>query len=206
MATKKVYAPRFKTPEGTARYTWVNVPDEFKGKKSWKVDLVLDTDSPECAALMEQIDELNDAAFTSETKSLKKRDREDARKYVPYAEEEDDQGELTGKTIFKFKRLAAFMKDGEERPIYLNYYDSKGKWVKSVDLEEKIGKIGGGSQLQAEYEAFPFYNAASGKAGVTLRLVGVKINTLVVAGGGGSQDWDGSDSTPDAADSSEPDF
>lgn len=193
---KKEYATRYKTPEGTAIYPWLNVPDEFKGKKQWKVNLALDTDSPECQELMEQIDELNDAAFAEETASLKKRDKNKAVKYEPYEEEYDDQEELTGRTIFKFRRLAAFMKDGEERPIYLNYYDANGKWTKSKDLEEKIGKIGFGSKIQVEYETFAFYNASSKAAGVTLRLIGVKVNECVTPSGGVGNDWDGETSAP----------
>ena len=203
---KKEYAPRYKTPEGTARYPWLNIPDEYKGKKSWKVDLVLDSDSPECLALIEQMDKVNEQAFESETASLKKRDRDKATPYEPYFEEYDDQEELTGKTIFKFKRTAEFTdkKTGEPRPIHLNYYDAQGKWVKTADLEERIGKIGSGSKIQIEYEPFAFYNASSKQAGATMRLVGVKVNTLVVAGGGGAQDWDGS--TPEPEDQGEPDF
>lgn len=203
---KKPREPRYKTPEGTARYPWLNIPDEYKGKKSWKVELLLPTDSPECTELMEQLDAMVDEAFEVETKTIKKKERNEARKYYPYDEVYDDQDELTGDTVFRFKRTAEYTdrKTDEIKPLYINYYDERGKWVKLADLEDRIGKIGSGSKIQVEYSPFPFYNKAAGKAGVSLRLVGVKINELVTAGGGG-QDWDG-ESRPDEPNEDEPDF
>jgi len=174
MAEKEV---RYKTPAGIAHYPWLNKPDEYKGKKHWKTGLILKTDSPECGELKDLIDGLVEEAFDAETASLKKKDRAEARKHFPYEILEDDNEDPTGEVRFDFKRTAEYMdkKTGEAKPIYINFFNKAGKFVKMAEVTDKIGKIGGGSTIQCEFESFPFYNAASGKAGISMRLTGVRV-------------------------------
>lgn len=148
------------TPKAVARYPWLNKPDtKWQELGEYKVDLVMDHEEAE--DLIAMIDDAIAEKFKAE-KSKKKAP-------LPYSMELDDDGEETGRVIFKCKNRNRMNKKGElwdRKPIIV---DSKGN---ATDVE-----IGGGSVLRAKLELYPWHNAALG-TGVSLQIKAIQVIEL----------------------------
>lgn len=183
------------TEKGIAVWPKLNVPDEYKGKKAYKADLILS--EADAAGLIEKIEEGTAAIhaatieqLTETTKTGKTGDAKAKAKKalaalttgLPYSEAVDEDGNGTGNFNFKFKCNAEFedKKTGKMRTITVPLFDSKGKPTKAA--------IWGGSTVRIAYALVPYYVASANQCGVSLRIEGVKVINLVSSGGGFSAD------------------
>lgn len=151
----------------------------------YEAKLLMDEEDPETQAFMKKLDDLAQKAYDIETKEMKPGQRKKVGMYVPYETEEDDEGEPTGKILFKAKGKAGFKtKGGQYKSITLPVFDTKSK--KPIDTEGIY--IGNGSIGKFSCNAITFLaHGNTTEAGITLRLTGFQIIELA---GGSSSDAD----------------
>lgn len=166
MSTKKIQT----TPRGVAKYCHLVKPStKFTPEGVYSVSLLLEGE--EASALIDKIEEAIQANIEEIRKELKNPRKPIKENDRPYRDEEDKDGNPTGKTIFTFKQKAsATAKDGTKLTFRPVIYDSRGNVIHPKD-------IGFGSVLRVGYELIPYYNPSTG-AGVQLRLRGVQIIEL----------------------------
>lgn len=149
------------TPTGIAQWPWLtNADTKWHELGEYKVSLILDKDA--AAGLIEDID----------AQILEKKTMEKSKKMAPapYQLEEDDEGNATGRVIFKCKNKNRInSKTGElwdRKPVIV---DSKGNPTNA--------EIGGGSKLRLKLELYPWHNAALG-TGCSLQILAVQVVEL----------------------------
>lgn len=160
------------TPSGIAIYPHLTEPDtKFNAMGEYKVSLSLSED--EAAPIVEKVDEVMEQAQELIPAGKRKKEAE-----PPYFPELDDEGQETGRVVFKFKMKAKVnTKDGRTIEMSPKMFDSKGTLMTDVD------SIWGGSILRVSADLIPYYVAAVG-AGVSMRLKAVQIIELRTGGGG----------------------
>lgn len=193
--TKKPKLVRGVTPKGIAVWPHLNTPDEYKGVKSYKTGLLLEAD--DAANLIAKITEATEksladtrealenqakAGKTGQAKAKARKALEELTVGYPYEDAVDDDGEPTGKTMFKFKAKAEFedKKTRTTKPITIPIFDAKGKTTHVA--------IWGGSEIRVAYALVPYYVASANVCGVSLRIEGVKVINPVTGGAGRSAD------------------
>ena len=177
--------PVFTTPRGVFGYTWINKPDTKFAKDGEKGDYKteLTIDSGPAAELVAQLNKAAQDKFDATSAELKAAGKGAALKklsiYVPFESQIDSEGEETGKIKFKFKVNAegknAAGETWDNKPPLFN---AKGK--------PSDAAVYGGSEGKVSFQIASFYNAATGDAGVTLRLKAVQAIKLAPSSGGGS--------------------
>lgn len=189
------------SPAGVASFPFLNKPDEYKGKKNFKVTLTIGGDeSAEFRAKIEAetekvlaetraaIEEKLAGAKDGKTKAKLKSLLEELETGLPFSPAVDDDGEETGDFEFKFKCGAEFedKKTGDMKQIIVPIFNAK-----KVHLNPK-GKnapsIWGGSTLKVAYALAPYFVEGAKVCGVSLRIEGVQVIELVSGGGGRSAD------------------
>lgn len=153
------------TPVGTAQWPWLSNPDtKWHELGEYKVSLILTEADAE--KLERMITEMVDKKAEEEQAGKKKPKLAP----LPFAPEEDDDGNETGRVIFKCKNKNRInSKTGEvwdRKPLIV---DSKGHACNA--------EIGGGSQLRLKLELYPWHNAALG-TGVSLQIKAVQVVEL----------------------------
>ena len=94
----------------------------------------------------------------------------------PYEEEVDDQGNLTGNVLFKFKQKAKIhTKDGRTIDMKVALFDAQRTPTDVI--------VGGGSEIKVAATLWPYVLPTTKSVGVSLRPSAVQILTLVSAGG-----------------------
>lgn len=194
-AQKKPALVRGVTPKGIAAWPHLNRPDEFKGKKSYKVNLTLS--AADAAELISKIDDATEAARletvakledtikngkTGDAKAKAKKALSALTTSLPYSAAVDADGNETGDVVLKFKANAEFedKKTGKIKPITIPLFDAKGQPTKA--------SIWGGSTIRVAYALIPYYVASANTCGVSLRIEGVKVINLVSGSGGRGAD------------------
>lgn len=164
------------TPKGTAIYPHLVEPDtKFNALGEYKVSLALDED--EAAPIITKIEEQIAVA-----KKLIPQGKKPKMADEPYFPELDDEGQETGRIIFKFKMKAQInTKDGRTITMSPKLFDAEGTLT-------EVESIWGGSELRISADLIPFYVAAVG-AGVSLRLKAVQIINLVEGGGASASNF-----------------
>lgn len=159
------------SPEGIAIYPHLTQPDtKFNAMGEYKVSLSVD--KSEAAPLIGNIETAMKQAEKMIPPGKRKKVAE-----PPYFDELDDEGQETGRVVFKFKRKAKIVtKDGRTIEMDVKLFDAQGTLINDVE------SIWGGSTLRASADLVPYYVASSG-AGVTLRLKAVQIIELKTGGG-----------------------
>ena len=165
------------TPPGVAVYPHLTTPDtKFDANGVYKVSLSLTEE--EAAPLIEKVEEVQEEATGMIPPGKRQKFSE-----PPYYDEMDDQGQPTGRVIFKFKMKAKVnTKDGRTLEMSPKLFDSEGTFMTEVE------PIWGGSVLRISADMVPFYVAAVG-AGVSLRLKAVQIIDLKTGGGAGAESY-----------------
>ena len=165
------------TPPGVAVYPHLTTPDtKFDANGVYKVSLSLTEE--EAAPLIEKVEEVQEEATGMIPPGKRQKFSE-----PPYYDEMDDQGQPTGRVIFKFKMKAKVnTKDGRTLEMSPKLFDSEGTLMTDVE------SIWGGSVLRISADMSPFYVAAVG-AGVSLRLKAVQIIDLKTGGGAGAESY-----------------
>ncbi len=143
------------TKKGEAVYPHLSRPDtNFDKDGHYKVNLKMSKEDAKPV-----IDLINDL-HNRNVEELSKTKKNVKIAPMPYFDEEDDDGNPTGKVIIKFKSKAAY------KPAI---YDagSPPKLIKESD-------IWGGSEIRVGGTAVPFHTAAIG-AGITIRIRAVQV-------------------------------
>lgn len=181
MADKKQKREIRTTPKGVAKYPHLNKPDEYKGKRSYKVSLVLG--AKESAGLRKYIDEQVDKAWDELLSEFKPPVRKKAEKYYPYEEEFDDNDEPTGNYVFKFSKNAEFKdkKTDEIIKVPMKLVDAKRNPMKE--------NVWGGSILKVAFFCYPFANSGTKEIGVALKMEAAQIIDLVSGSGNSGADY-----------------
>ena len=161
------------TPRAVAVYPWLNSPDtKFNVEGEYKVTLKIGSD--EAAPLIEEIDE----TINEYQKEQAEKDPKVGRYSTnpPYEEEVDDQGNLTGNYLFKFKQKAKInTKDGRSIDMKVALYDAQRTPTDAM--------IGGGSEIKVAATLWPYILPTTKSVGVSLRPSAVQILSLVTVGG-----------------------
>ena len=161
------------TPRAVAVYPWLKSPDtKFNADGEYKVTLKIG--SNEAAPLIEKIDETINQYQKEQSNKDPKVGRYSAN--PPYEEEVDDQGNLTGNYLFRFKQKAKInTKDGRSIDMKIALYDAQRT---PTDV-----MIGGGSELKVAATIWPYVLPTTKSVGVSLRPSAVQILSLVSVGG-----------------------
>ena len=180
------------TPKGVAAWPYLNTPDEYKGKKSYKTNLTLTAE--DAGALVqkielethkvlletkEKLEETIANGKTGDAKAKAKKALAGLTTSLPFTAAVDDDGNETGDVVFKFKANAEFedKKTGQTKAIVIPIFDAKGQPTKA--------SIWGGSVIRVSYALVPYYVASANTCGVSLRIEGIKVIELNSGGGAG---------------------
>lgn len=171
------------TPAGTAVFPYISRPDtKFKAEGQYKVDLKLDINDPEVAALVERIREVEAEAKVLAEKEGKAKGKKVKGLWNDAVVEEIDKdtGELTGMVIIRFTSVASGVskKTGKKWNRIIDVFDAKLNPLKNVPVY-------GGSVIKVAYSLSPGVNAKL-EFGVVKRMEAVQVLELVTTGGGGS--------------------
>jgi hypothetical protein len=159
------------TPKGIAMYPWLNTgkPDtKFNADGEYKVTLKVPAE--DAAPLIAQLADV----LTKYQNEQSIRDPKIARYTAapPYEEEVDDQGNLTGNYLFKFKQRARVnTKDGRT-------LDMKITLVDATRTPTQVS-LGGGSEIKIAATIWPYALSTNKTVGLSLRPNAVQIISLV---------------------------
>ena len=165
MATQRT---TFTSPKGIAMWPWLNTPDtKFNPDGEYKVNLRIPTEEAE--PLMGQIRGWLEEYKVDQIKKDPKLSRFGIS--YPYEEEIDDQGNLTGFTIFKFKQKAKIQtRDGSVLSMKVALFDAK--------RNPTTVRVGGGSVLKVHALALPYAMNSTKLFGMSLKPMSVQIINL----------------------------
>lgn len=115
-------------PAGKANWCHVLKPDSYKGKKFYKATVSIPTE--DCASLIAELQEIIDNAYeefeaeaTGKDKAMFKKG--EVGKYLPFEAEYDDNGDETGRIVFKAKCNVSkppTIVDAKKQRVYDNVY------------------------------------------------------------------------------------
>lgn len=181
----------FVTPRGTAKYPHLKEPDEFKGKKTYKITIVLDTVNPKVQEFIDELEAANNEVFEHYEAEYAGKKAKNGKpitidKYMPVTPVLDDDGEETSKVQITLKMNYQKQDGTINHPAVL---DSKRKPL------SKTVAVYGGSEVKGAGYLYPFCQVQNnaGQAGVTLKLSAVQVLKLVTgqAGSFGFDEEDG---------------
>jgi hypothetical protein len=164
----------FVTPKGTAVYPWLNKPDtKFSPEGEYKVTLKIPTSEAEdlISRLTGIAEDYHEELIKTDPKS------KHLRMNFPWEEEMDDQGNVTGNYLFKFKQKANITgKDGSSYSMNVALFDAKRNPSSSL--------VGGGSEIKVAATVWPYKMNSTKTVGLSLKPTAVQIINLVSVGGG----------------------
>lgn len=178
MATTK--RPKIALPAGEAVLAFVDRPStKFNEDGEYAVIVRLDPKDAKVKELMKSLTTAAEAARKEEAKKNPK-----VAKYalfVPFKDEENEEGEKTGMVVFKAKSKAKIEYNDETKPIVIPMFDAKGARMNAA--------IGRGSVLRVSAQIIPIAVAATKMAGVSLRLSAVQVLKLEQYSGGNADSF-----------------
>jgi len=163
------------TKPGYAVWPKLNKPDQYNEQSRPEYNLKLALQGEDAEYLIKEIDKALGEAPTELATWRKKNFKPQHLKKkapLPYENEVDDEGQETGRMLFKFK-TPAFIKNwktGEEVPNKPDLFDSK--------LRPITDEIWGGSKVKVSAQLRPYCVPAIG-LGIQLRIKGVQVLELV---------------------------
>lgn len=195
MSDRKEYT-RLTTPRGVFIYPRLTEPDtKFeKPDGEYQTKFALDADAP----MVTQLEELLEAYIEEELPRIEsradglkgaklnkvKRLIEKARERDTndlYETEYDDEGEETGRVLFKFKLKAVVKTEKKSWTQRPHLFDANAETIPDGTVNPWTGTEG-----KVNIEVFPYFMEKDGVFGLSLRLVGAQILKLVQGGGGAS--------------------
>ena len=205
------------SPKGIAQYPKLSTPDDYMGTVAYKCNLILDPAEEGVTDFIEEVEmavqasfaatkaELNEKLETAKGKQIAsiQSTLDNLKPHNPCEDEYADDGSLTGRVIFKYKRkaegvYASGRNEGKSWTHTLPIFDANKK-----PLPQNSDKIGMGSILRLQAELLPFSMPSNNIAGISLRLFAVQVIELSGSGGANADGFDveeGGYSAPDAAD------
>ena len=184
MSSKKVY-PKMTTPRGMLVYPHLTEPDTkfVKPHGEYHTKFALDADSAEATEMVEKLEGIMAAYIEENPDELTKAKLKKAGRADLYDEEVDDEGEETGRIIFKFKLKAVVetkTKTWEQKP---RLFDANAQPIQG-DINPWTGSEG-----KISSEIFPYYMESTKQFGLSLRCNAVQILTLVTGEGKSASDF-----------------
>ena len=170
----------FVTPKGVAIWPKLNKPDtKFNADGEYTVKLRIPAE--EATDLIETLEGIRDAY---KEMAVKKDPKVKQYKMADlYEEEVDDQGDLTGAYLFKFKQKATITnRQGQTVNMKVALFDSQKKPTDAL--------IYGGSIIRVAASAIGYAMPSTKMVGLSLRPSAVQIIELVTAGASGAQAFD----------------
>jgi hypothetical protein len=175
------------TPKGTAVYPWLNRPDtKFSDDGEYKVTLKVPAEDAQ--DLINKLDNILDEYLSEQSSKDPKVGR--FKTNAPYEEEVDDNGNLTGNYLFKFKQKAkVHTKDGRTIDMKVALFDASRTPTQAA--------VGGGSELKVAATVWPYVMPATKSVGLSLRPSAVQILSLVSLSSGVANVFDVEDGFTD---------
>lgn len=171
---------KFVTPKGVAVWPHLNKPDtKFNAEGEYTVKLRLP--AAEATGLIAQLEKIRDD-YKDEAA---KQDPKVARYNLApvYDEEVDDQGNLTGNYLFKFKQKAIIKtRKGDTLRMKVALFDAQ--------RQPTSAQVGGGSIIKVAGVAFGYAMPTTKMVGVSLRPEAVQIIELQQRGGNAAAMFD----------------
>lgn len=165
---------KFVTPKGTAVWPHLNTPDtKFVTEGEYHTKLRIPAD--EAQPLVEQLEDIRKAYLAE---AIRKDPKVKQFKMADlYEEEVDDQGDLTGNYLFKFKQKAVInTRAGTALNMKVALFDSQKK---PTDVQ-----IGGGSIIRVAATAIGYAMPSTKMVGLSLRPSAIQI--IELSGGAGA--------------------
>jgi len=181
----KLQLAKFTTPRGVLVYPHLTEADTkfIKPDGEYHTKFALDAGSKEAKALTKKLDAIMDEYIESNPEELTKAKLQKAGRADLYEEEVDDEGEETGRIIFKFKlkaRVVTKTKSWDQKP---RLFDGNAKAIES-DVNPWTG-----SEAKISAEVFPYYMESTKQFGLSLRCIAVQILTMVTGSGASASDF-----------------
>lgn len=186
--------PRFTTPKGVAVYPRLNEPDtKFDADGTFNCKLAFEPDAEGVQELKEKLEAIRDEefkAFISENPKKKNFKVADV-----FTEELDEEGDPTGRIILnmKMKHKVTSKKNQKTYTFWPKIFDGMNQELKNPP------QIGGGSILRGSFEVFGAPVDSSKTFHLSIRMLGVKIISLVTGGASASGLGFGDDDDADFA-------
>ncbi|GJE18730.1 hypothetical protein [Methylobacterium marchantiae] len=165
------------SPFGEAIHPWVNKPDtKFNDDGVYKMGLRVSGD--DAIKLAAEIRAASEAYLEEVTAEMTPGERKKWTLYVPFKEEEDDNGNPTGAIVFDFKQNAKIkLKSGGIKEVKMNLVDGNG--VASSKA------IFGDSTVRTQFALRDIKMTSGKQAGVRLDFCGVQWTKLGTGSAGG---------------------
>jgi hypothetical protein len=171
--TKGISMTNFVTPKGIAVWPKLNAPD-YKFNVDGEYKTTLKIEASKSQDLIKQLEGLRDAYRDEEAKSNPKVAKYDLAPV--YEEEEDDQGNLTGFNLFKFKQKAKITTRRGDMEMKVALYDSNKTPTDAT--------VTGGSTIRVAASAYTYAMPSTRRVGVSLRPSAIQIIQLAQGSGG----------------------
>jgi hypothetical protein len=163
----------FTTPRGVFIYPHLTEPDTKFVKPDGEYHTKFAMTPEESKPFIKAVKKVLKAYIEANEKELKPNQIKKAGRADIYEEEVDDEGEETGRYIFKFKLKAKVETKTKSWLQQPRLFDSAAQPIKGEI------NIWTGSEGKVNVELFPYYMATTKQFGVSLRCVGAQILKLV---------------------------
>jgi len=180
-----VQYPKFTTPRGVFVYPHLTEADTkfVKPDGEYHTKFALPADSDAANEMIEQLEGIMAAYIDENPDKLTKAKLKKATTADLYEEEVDDEGEETGRIIFKFKLKAKVKTKTKEWDQAPRLFDGKAQ-----PIAEGVNPWTG-SEGKVSCEVFPYYMETTKQFGLSLRCVAVQILKLVAGQGKSGGDF-----------------
>lgn len=177
--------PKITSPKGTLIYPHLSEPDTkfVKPDGEYHTKLALDANDESTQAFIEKLEGILQAYVDENPDELTPAKLKKAGRADLYEEEVDDEGEETGRYIFKFKlkaKVKTKTKEWDQKP---RLFDSAAQPI-TGDCNPWTGTV-----AKVSAELFPYYMETTKNFGLSMRCQAVQIIDLVSGGGASADDF-----------------
>jgi len=175
------------TPRGTFVYPHLTVADDkfVKPHGEFHTKFALNVSDGSTEQFIAKLEDILDAYVKSNPDELKPAALKKSRRADVFEQELDDEGEETGRVIFKFKLKAV----DETRSGKTWSQNVKVVGADNRPIDPTI-QIWTGSEGKVITEIFPYYMSSTKEFGLSLRVKAAQILKLVEGGSGGDLNFD----------------
>jgi len=175
------------TPKGKALWCKIAEPDrKYTPTGELSMSLVCDPGDPTVVAFISKLEEVRDIALAETKKTLGAKGGAYTTKEV-FSEEYDQEGEPTGKVIFKMKLKDIDGRKERGKQHSITVVDAKRQVVNPIPL------VGNGSDVKCVVFANPYSMASTKSVGVSMIWDKMQIIELISFGGGDAGGFDEED-------------
>jgi len=178
---KNIY-PTITTPRGVFVYPHLTEPDTkfVKPDGEYHTKFALESEVKQTKAFVAELERIMLEYIEGDAHELTKAKLKKAGQADFYEEECDDEGEETGRLMFKFKLKAKVVTKTKSWDQSPRLFDSQAQPITGSP------SIWTGSEGKVNVEIFPYYMESTKQFGLSLRCKGVQILKLIEGSGGPS--------------------